>query len=57
MEQVPDDPIVRSIERTGYPPLWYRISDKERDIPDYFDDEFDGEEDSDVYYGNSTDGF
>ena len=56
MEQVPDDPIVRSIERTGYPPLWYRISDKERDIPDYFDDEFE-DGDGDVYYGNSTDEF
>lgn len=56
MEQVPDDPIVRCIERTGYPPWWYRTSDRERDIPDYFDDEFE-DGDGDVYYGNSTDEF
>ena len=57
MEQVPDDPIVRSIEETGYPPWWYRTKEKWLDIPDYFEDEFDGEEDGDVYYGNESDKF
>lgn len=57
MERIPDDPIIRCIEETGYPPWFYRTKDEWHDIPDYFEDEFDGEEDSDVYYGNSTDEF
>lgn len=57
MERIPDDPIVRCIEDTGYPPWFYRTKGEWHDIPDYFEDEFDGEEDSDVYYGNSTDEF
>lgn len=48
MKQVQDDPIIRCIERTGYPP-WYGREDYENDY-----DEGDG---GDVYYGNSTEDF
>lgn len=43
---IPDDPIVRCMERTGYPP--------------WIEDDEDGEEwwdDGDVYYGNSSEEF
>ena len=48
MELLPDDPAVRTIERTGYPPWW-----------DYLDDteDFEGEDESDVFYGNETESF
>lgn len=46
MIQIPDDPIIRSIERTGYPP-WYF----------YDDDDEEEEGESDVYYGNQTEDF
>lgn len=44
---IPDDPIIRCIERTGYPP-WY-----------FWGDDDDGEEDEadDVYYGNESSTF
>jgi hypothetical protein len=47
MTQIPDDPIIRTIERTGYPPWW--------EYPD--DDDFDEGSDGDVYYGNTTEDF
>lgn len=46
MIQIPDDPIIRSIERTGYPPWFF-----------YDDDDEEEEEESDVYYGNQTEDF
>lgn len=36
---IPDDPIIRSIERTGYPPWIDR---------DYSDDEFEEDDDNDL---------
>lgn len=47
MKQLADDPIVRCMEETGYPP-WMRL--------DWEDDE-EWEEDDDVFYGNQTDDF
>ena len=42
---IPDDPIIRSIERTGYP-HWYRYPvDNDRED----DDEDDEEEDDEIY--------
>ena len=49
MKQIPDDPIIRCIERTGYPP-WFR-DEIEYDDDDYY------EEEDDTYYGNETDYF
>ena len=46
MKQIPDDPIIRCIERTGYPPWWDDCVDDEED--------FGGE---DVYYGSETESF
>ena len=49
MKQIADDPIVRSMEQTGYPP-WVK--------PNY--DEYEDEEDfgwEDVFYGNQTEYF
>lgn len=46
---IPDDPIVRCIERTGYPP-WYFYGEDDPDI-------FCESEDCDVYYGSETDSF
>lgn len=46
MVLIPDDPIVRCMERTGYPP--------------WIEDDEDGDEwwdDGDVYYGNSSEEF
>ena len=48
MKQIEDDPIVRSIERSGYPP-WVNDGG--------YDPEWDEEEDGDVYYSNETEGF
>ena len=45
MRQIPDDPIVREIERTGWP--WWMQGGS-----GYYDDEL--EDDDDVYYGNET---
>lgn len=39
MREIPDDPIIRWMERTGYPP-WYRETDFE-------DEDFDEEGDDD----------
>ena len=47
MVLIPDDPIIRCIERTGYPP-WYFYRD---------DDEEEEEDEEDVYYGNETSSF
>ena len=49
MERIADDPIVRHIERTGYPPWWKNLPDD--------DEDFSGEDDSDVFYGNSSEAF
>lgn len=49
MELIRDDPIVRSMELTGYPPWMQKLP------PDYEDDEW--EEDADVYYGSETSSF
>lgn len=46
MELIPDDPIVRSLLETGYPP-WFRNRPE-----DYEDEEWEDEED--VYFGNET---
>lgn len=53
MKLIPDDPIVDSILRTGFPP-WMR-----RNIADNYDDDWDVFEydEGDVYYGNETDDF
>ena len=45
MEQIADDPIIRCIERTGYPP-WYGRDDDEE-----------WEDSEDVYYGSETGDF
>lgn len=44
MRLIPDDPIIRCIERTGYPPWWHQP-----DYPDsmFTDEEEDDEEDQD----------
>ena len=43
MERIADDPIIRCIERTGYPPWWdYECDDDWEDC------------NGDVYYGNET---
>ena len=48
MVQIPDDPVIRCIERTGYPPWYGREDDDE-----LFD--FDEMEDcDDVFYGNES---
>ncbi len=44
---IPDDPIIRCIERTGYPP-WYFLGD---------DDDEEEDEADDVYYGNESSTF
>ena len=41
---IPDDPIIQSCERFGYPP-WYTDGG--------YDDDWEGD-DGDVYYGNET---
>ncbi len=41
MVQIPDDPIIRCIERTGYPPWWHQ--------PDYPDSMFTKRDDDDFY--------
>lgn len=49
MKQIPDDPIVSCIERTGYPPWyqnWHEVSDDPFYFSDVEDDEY--EEDCDV---------
>ena len=48
MIQIPDDPIVRCMERTGYPPWFFPYEDDEDDDDDFFDY---GEG---TYYGNDT---
>lgn len=56
---IPDDPVVRSFERTGQPPKPYLgytpFNARERDIMDD-DEDFEGS-DGDVYYGNSSEDF
>ena len=47
MIQIPDDPIIRCIERTGYPP------EEIYDPDDFFEEGDDG----DVFYGNRTEEF
>lgn len=43
---IPDDPIIRCMEKTGYPP-WMQE-------PDPYDDEWEEFEGGDVFYGNET---
>lgn len=50
MKQIPDDPQIRSAEKTGYP-TWWHYEMMEGDD----DDDFDG--DGEAYYGNETDSF
>lgn len=53
MRDIPDDLIIRCMERTGYPP-WIR-----KDPPhweDYADDDEDFG-DGEVFYGNETEGW
>lgn len=47
MKQIPDDPIIRCMERTGYPP-WWKDSDEDWDDDEFFDNE------DEIYYGNDT---
>ena len=54
MTQIPDDPIIRCIERTGHPPWHFRYG---RLLEDCRDDDEPFEEDCDVYYGNETESF
>jgi hypothetical protein len=49
MKQIPDDPIVRCIERSGYPP-WMQDGG-------YDPDDWEEVSDGDVFYGNSTPDF
>ena len=52
MTQIADDPIIRSMERTGYPP-WHPINKGgERDYDE--EDDFGCE---DEYYGNQSESF
>ena len=46
MKLIPDDPVIRCIERTGYPPCMQDGG--------YEDDDWEEEIDGDVFYGNST---
>lgn len=58
---IPDDPIVRSMERTGRPPwenrgrVWNAFGGYATEWDDLDDDE--EWEDSDVFYGNETEDF
>lgn len=56
---IPDDPIVRSMERTGRPP-WEgssrRVWNSFGGYPTDEDDEWE-DDDGDVFYGNETDAF
>ena len=51
MVQINDDPIIRSMEGTGYPPKiryrWWAFSD----------DEESEEDEEDEYYGNNTENY
>jgi hypothetical protein len=49
LKQIPDDPQIRSAEKTGYP-TWWHYEMMEED-----DDDFDG--DGEAYYGNEPDSF
>ena len=55
---IPDDPIVRSMERTGRPP-WENTGVRVWNaFGGYLTDEDDEwEDDDDVYFGNETDSF
>lgn len=50
MELIPDDPVLRCIEQTGYPP-WMQ-----NQPIDYEDDDWE-DGDGDVYYGSETSNF
>lgn len=52
---IPDDPIIRWMERTGYPP-WMQESPGRCRWDDDFDD-WEEDSDGDVFYGNQTSGF
>lgn len=47
MKQIPDDPIIRCMERTGYPP-WWKDDDEWWEDDEFFDNE------DDIFYGNDT---
>lgn len=50
MRMIPDDPIIRSMENTGYPP-WMQDPYK------WDEDDWEEGEDGDVYYGSETASF
>lgn len=47
---IPDDPIIRCIERTGYPPWYFYGDDDDEEEEEY-------EDDGDAYYGNESPSF
>lgn len=49
MREIPDDPIVASMLKTGYPPWMQGWEDDE--------DDWEEDEDPDVFYGNETESF
>lgn len=60
---IPDDPIVRSMERTGRPPwendsirVWNAFGGYQTE-DDFFEEDDEWEDDGDVYFGNETDSF
>ena len=59
MENIPDDPIIACMERTGEPPWnfkWYyghRFPFFGYDT-EYDENDFDSEEEPNIFYGNST---
>lgn len=55
MKQIPDDPQIRSAEKTGYP-TWLHYEPME-DEDDFDEDEDDFDGDGEAYYGNETDSF
>lgn len=55
MKLIRDDPIVRSMEQTGYPPWWHQSDYPDSMFGDDEDDEWEG--DGDVYFGNETSSF
>ena len=50
-----DDPIIRCMEETGYPP-WFLNRFKGYEEDENFDD-WEEDSDGDVFYGNQTSGF
>lgn len=57
MINIPDDPIISCIERTGYPPWYFRSREYDGIIDKEWEEDDDFEDDSDVFYGNQTESF